>query len=390
MWYPSLETFQGLSEDKMVNLRQALADRIRDFMCAATEPGAQFTRWLDGAISTVPGVGGIGLPGADISLDLRGIVCPSPGGSPSGSGFNITYPPSTPILGQCDGVIYEGTFRYDRPDGINDRGGIPRVFGPIQAVQVRAGSNQRVVECICRGLASAPIQPSGTSVAIAGASNPEFAMITEFTVTRVDGLPDDCGGDTPQQPPTGNAPVTYDDPDGNPVEDEPWDFLPDFPFRLPNGNIIIPFGVFNGNLTLNADFNLSIDEVSFNFGGKGGQEACCPVPDDDGMPEDDPEDPPEPEDEKRLWGVKTVATFDTFPVQQTQIVAAGEPNLYVPDLGSVRFAVEVAGRRAWTMDQKIRTLSQFTPVNAPATAYAFSVVPRPGVSIQTIPIVVAV
>lgn len=366
----------------MASLREALSDRFRDFVCTASQPAADFAGWLDGAISTVSGLDSAGLPGFDINSEIRGLVCPSPGGASGGAGVGITYPPTTPVLGQCDGIVYVGIWRRRRADGFEQNAGIPPVFGPIGTV-IRDDSGPTVLARIqCRGAASGPIQPPGTLVTIASFSSAfEFAEVVSVTPQRQDGLPDDCGGNSPQQPPTGTAPVTYDDPDGNPVVDEPWDFLPDFPFRLPDGTLVIPFVAVNGNLTINANFNLSVDEVSFNFGGQGGQDACCPKPETDDMVEPDPDDPPEPVDEVRYWGVKTNVTFDTLPVQQTQIVEPGQPNLYVPDLGAIRFAIEVGGRRAWTADQKIRTVSQITPVNAPATAYAVSITPRPGISI---------
>lgn len=375
----------------MVSLQQALSDRFRDFVCTASQPAAEFAGWLDGAISTVSGLDSAGLPGFDINTEIRGLVCPSPGGASGGAGVGITYPPVTPILGQCDGVVYVGTWLRERADGFQQLAGIPPIFGPLEDI-IRDDSGPTVrARAVCRGAASGSLQPPGTLVTIATFSSAfEFASVVEINPVRQDGLPDDCGGNSPQQPPTGTAPVTYDDPDGNPVVDEPWDFLPDFPFRLPDGSLIIPFVAVNGNLTINAEFNVSIDEVKFTFGGKGGQDACCPKPEDEDMAEDSEGDPPPPVDETRLWGVKTVVTFDTLPVRQTQIVEPGQPNLYAPDLGAIRFAIEVGGRRAWTADQKIRTVSQFTPVNAPATAYDYSIIPRPGISIQDFPVVVEV
>lgn len=367
----------------MASLREALSDSVRNFMCSAASDADPFRDWFAGATSGIPGVGAIA-SGADTLGDrVSGLVCPGPGGGASGGGgAGATYPPREAPKGQCDGVVYRGTFRYERPDGLSQLVGIPPVYGPIEAIQPRPGSNGRIVECICRGGASGPLRPPGTSVSIASASNNEFAVVTEVNPVRQDGRPDDCGEVPPQQPPTGDDTITYDGPDGNPIPDVDVTFNPSFPIIGPGGILYMPIEVCFLAVCLDVNFNLSTGDIVFNFGGEPDASPCCPPAED--LPEDEgEEDPPPPEDDTRYVGVITTATLNGDYVAATQIGDGVGPDLYVPRIGVVRFAIAIGGRRSYTVDQSIKQLHQVTYVNAPSAAYAWSVLPDKGFDIQS-------
>ena len=361
----------------MPTLREAVSDAARSFFCAASSATNPFQEWLAGATSSVPGVGQYNRFADDFSDSVRGLVCPQP--APTGA---VNYPVPAPTPGQCDGVVYRGIFEYERDDGLVQQGGIPEIFGPVGDVVITLNPPGSNIGIRCRGRASQPIQPPGTVVGLLGSSGETYVRAEVVSLFRPDGQPDDCGDTPPQQPPTGSDEITYDGPDGVVVVDAPITIIPVFPIVGPGGVVVIPVEVCLSAFCLNLELNITTGDIVFNFGGQPESDNCCPPTSDDDPPPENDDDPPPPDQDVRYWGVKTICSFSLPAIDADEIGDGQGPNLYIPRLGVVRFAVEVGGGRAWTIDQPIKTVSQFTPVNAPAAAYAFTVLAEPGVTIE--------
>ncbi|MEO0739793.1 MAG: hypothetical protein AAFZ35_23630 [Cyanobacteria bacterium J06649_12] len=379
----------------MPTLFESATNAIQRFMCAATVDGSALVNWIDQAASGIGGGNLSGTPGARFGMAagmaFRGLVCPAPtGGQSGGAGAGVTYPPVNPILGQCDGVVYVGTWLRERADGFQQLAGIPPIFGPLEDI-IRDDSGSTVrARAVCRGAASGSLQPPGTLVTIASFSSAfEFESVVAINPVRQDGLPDDCGGDEPQQPPVGTDTIDYDDPDGNPVTDEPITFSPRFPVVLPGGALIIPITVTVAGLVFVANFNMGDLSIEFDFSeGEPGAESCCPPTDVPEVDDNPPESPPPPDSVLRYWGVLVRATV-AAGANINEVGDGDGLTTWLPDLGWVRFAIDVGGRRGWTEKVEIQTIPQMVPVNAPAVAYGFDVHARPGVTIETFPVIVA-
>lgn len=366
----------------MVSLRDAISNSVQNFMCSASADAAPFGDWLSGAVSNIPGVSAANRAGTAIADGVGALVCPGPsGGQSGGGGASVTYPSPDAQIGQCDGVQYRGIFDYTRSDGLVTNAGIPPVWGPTGAITVDPSPQGNRVLLACRGGGGGPIQPAGTIVTIATASNPEFGNPVITSLTRLDGQPDDCGEAASQQPPEGTDQIDYDGPDGQPITGAPITIKPRFPVIGPGGVFGLPIEVCLAVVCFDVNFNLSTGDITFNFGGNPGASPCCPPPKE--LPEEGGEDdPPPPEDDIRYSGVITKARLNGEATKITQIGDGIGPDLFLPKCGVIRFAIEIGGRRSWTRDQEIKQNDQVTFVNAPMAAYSWTILPYRGFDIS--------
>lgn len=372
----------------MATLREAVSDSVRDFMCVATAPAAELIGWLDGAISSVPGVGTVGLPGADISSAVRGLVCPGPGSAGGGGGAGATYPPAGNVPGQCELVPYLFQWEYTNASGTRVSQTLDSLYGPIGDFVLTTNSQGNTnVGIECRGVFGLGTEPPGYVRQLLG-NQPQSNIDPQIiSLVRRDGGVDDCGPLEPQQPPTGDDVIDYDGPDGTPIINVPITFSPTFPIVLPSGEVNIPIEVCLESFCLDVVFNLSTGDITFNFGGESGGANCCP-PVEEIEDEGNENDPDPPTDNQRIWGVKINAELPPSGGEYTEVNAGTGPSLFWPDLGFVRFAIEYGGLRGWTPKVAIQTLSTFVPVNAPTTAYAFDLYERPGVTLTAQAVIV--
>lgn len=360
--------------------REAVEQLAKNFTCAALKIEAPATEWLSNAISSIPG--SRSTPFSEQNREpyerARRAAC---GSGASGSGSPpVSFPPPPIPPGQCDAVLYRFSWEYTRTDGLVQAQTGFRYFGPLgEPFIVQSGGRDRVLIPTKGKFDSGPTPTVQDSQFLSAPLN-TVASTRIFDIVRVDGQPDDCGIPDGGIRPEGSGDLDYEDEDGNPIT-EPYDIVGGPPVFGPGGATVLPFELCLAAVCLDITFNLSTGDVNFNFGGQPGSSPCCPPIET--PPELPPEqgDPPPPSDDMRLWGIKVNCTVDDAVCPATQI-GVGGPVLYVPSLGVVRFAIEVGGSRAWTVDQPIKTLSQFVPVNAPATAYAYDLLPQPGVSIQ--------
>lgn len=367
-----------------VPLSEAIGNAVKNFTCSALQFNAEAQRYFARATSGIPGLGAYNEIAARGAEGFRNLICPRdpwPG---------VTYPPTPSDAKNCPvllkaTVIWNGELAFDTAPAVWEQGNVNNFAGPIQNVRV---ASQNVTGATIYRL----FVTYGDGVERFLTQKDYLRnRPVDYSISwaRVDGLADPCVEQTPQEPPTGTGNITYFDFDGTVIVNAPIVLAPSFPIINIDGSVHIPFTVEVGGIDFNVDFNLSDGSVGIGGAGQGGASNCCPpiLP----APQvDNPNDPPPPTDDSRILGIKTNITAIATAAKPTQVGDGTGPDIYLPRLGVVRFAVEVGGSRAWTADQPIKTLSQFTPVNAPAFAYDFTVLAEPGVTIEPLPIYIEV
>ena len=231
--------------------------------------------------------------------------------------------------GQCPGTLYN-FFAASQfpPQGPSPPFFVDNIIGPLSYVEFDTDT-QRFTQ-ILDGNGDPAVSASTTLMA-------EQPIIFVTDVTRVDGLPDDCGNPPAVGPPynqndfTVPTTVNFDDRDGAPQSLDV-----DIVYRPTNtndsGDFIVPFEVnFNDGSQLFGDFNLSVGDISVGGGnsdGDGvGNEAVELEENEDEVP-----------DGLVIVGARVSVTIDPNASTATEIFSSdGSPNLFVPRLGTIRF-----------------------------------------------------
>lgn len=320
-----------------------------------------------------------------------------------------SIPPSPFTGGQCD-TLYDVAYSLNLDD-VNTPGGSangfplnaiqPNVPGPIGGIQWRSlegGSTYQAV--ILHGEGETVVYTVSPN-AFENGLRIDYAIVTG--VNRVDGLPDDCGNPPPSigPPPEGgnqvDRDITYTDVNNIDITiPVTITFAPAF----VNGDLSlsIPFQINSDvdfSVNLAGALNLSTGDVdlsfspSFNVPGLGNGCEPKPVTDEDPPPIPDgvpqPEPPTNPDAvPARIIGV--IVTSDLDNVNATQIFQESNPDVFAPRLGNIAFYLDIAGKRAWTVDIPIRNLRQYVDCPYSQGAVAVSGTPAPGVSWTLTPI----
>lgn len=267
--------------------------------------------------------------------------------------------------------------------------------------------NRFQVNCFGDGGLSAPLAApvllDVTSSIYGTTRNPLFS-VTINSVTRVDGLADNCGNPPPVTiPPFNpgdnitNITTNYTDNYGNVVNLTVPVAIGYFHVDI-NGNFNIPFNVqVDPTLNITGNINLGDGGITFNFGGNGNGNKDLPDPRPDPQPGDkqpvgnppaQPPDtgnpkPPTP-DNKQEQNVIVGALVTTLDINNLGIGEVFQdpdnPQVFIPDLGLIHFRIDVAGASGWTSDIRIKNRQQYVP--CPELAGAIDVVgtPRLGVN----------
>lgn len=204
-------------------------------------------------------------------------------------------------------------------------------------------------------------------------SSDRFRDLRDVTYERLDGQPDDCGGEFDPRP-TYEGPVTYQDDNGNDVT-ENVRFNLDDPVGNPGGGLTIPFGWFAPELEINPNLNLDL-EPEVDFSPTPGCRPQLDLPELD-IPEGE-DDPPEPEDNRLLAGVIIATTVESPNAVGIVYGNSFPPKVYLPDMGTIVFAVKVGSTEAWTKPYPIQVLRQWEPVLGELFAYSFRIINRNG------------
>jgi len=273
-----------------------------------------------------------------------------------------TFGPSISVLG-FPGPIRGLVTRTENPTG-------PLCTPGGNAVYLRYGSN--------------PIQ----EIIVAGAGYGATASI--LSVAREDGQPDLCGDPPPvyPDPPPGydfGGDITYN------IDESTEITVPVIGIFAPiyvalDGSLRIPVTIdvggvdFSGEVTIAPEFNVEIKPTGVRPGpGK-------PDGDDDGQGGDDPVPVPEDEDDANpIIGVLVFSQLVNDP-NATGLDSEGGPNLLVPRIGSVQFAIKTGNSIGWTADQDVKNLESYVPCPAPQGAIAVRVTPLSGVTRTFVPV----
>lgn len=214
--------------------------------------------------------------------------------------------------------------------------------------------------------------------------------ITDVSFTtdlfRSDGGPNDCGNPPPDLPPVGD--ITYEGDITYNIDESTEITVPITGIFAPvyvdvDGRISAPIsfdlgGVsFTGKVNLAPTFNVELFPIEITGGGGGidDPDDFPPAP----APDDEPVNDPEPLEE-RIIGVivRSVIASDAVP---SGILATNIPNIYVPRLASVSFAIATNGATAWTPDIDVKNANCYIPCPAPQGAVDFGVSPQQGVTV---------
>lgn len=197
------------------------------------------------------------------------------------------------------------------------------------------------------------------------------------SVIRQDGQPDNCGSPPPDIPPyspiTINNNVTYIDSSSQQVT-ENYDFTVNAPVII-GGILIAPVTVAGNNFTV--ELGLTINGgVDFNFGNGGNTDTQTgSEPPINPIPE-----PPGNETENRIIAVLVTASVNQSDFTGTIIFQQGNPDIYVPRLGSVSFYVAAGPAAGWTSDIDVKNLRSYIRCPVPQGAINVAATPQPGVT----------
>lgn len=297
------------------------------------------------------------------------------------------YPPAGPTSedfpgGQCD-TLYRVT--ADVSFSLNGNPSnlpgftVASYIGPIQGVYLDKGNGDSLYIYV--------IQGDGTEKGFLNqnANNSGYSnqSIGNVSVTRIDGLADDCG-DGPTNRPV-PAPLPYDQPDGTPVEDPVIvETLP--PYMRPDGVTVWPVKITGPTYCIVTGFPSDGGEPTVGpVSGDPEASECCPA---EGSDMDSPmnDEPDPPESDRRIVGVKVVATSVSQDANVTQVDGNGGPVLAFPRLGSIVFGVEHAGQRAWLNPIDIQNKNCYIECPDDAGAIDVKSVPVTGVALNVNPI----
>lgn len=352
----------------MVSAIEAITGQVKNGLCFILGNVEDAARVLGNLVGTSAGIGGV-------AGGLGALVCDLPP-----EPLPVAPPPFNG--GQCQGVPYRVLFSYT-----NDQGNRNEIEQNIEGVVV--------------GVYTIPANFGGKSVGIerrnpdgsiqrffqAGVTDPNTNPAPSLSVLgRVDGLPDTCGDPDggPVPPPGPVSPelpdITYDiDGDTNITVPIAVIYAPVYVDL--DGSFKMPISINVGDIDLSGTINLAPEfgieiKPTINIGGPG-------TPDDPdiiGEPGGGPTEIPDSEDlESTIIGVLVYSDLTTDNGSSGVDFTNG-PDLYVPRLASVQFAVKTRDSIGWTSDQDVKNLECYVPCPAPQGAIAVRVSPMPGVS----------
>ena len=192
-----------------------------------------------------------------------------------------------------------------------------------------------------------------------------------ISLTRDDGLPDNCGSVVPAPPvpvpPTGTGDpvsITYNNDEGDTINLNGTVVFAPVVVNV-SGNLIVPFSLnlnANFNIPINGSINLTTGDINLDFGGNGQGNESSDCKDPTKLPPAEPEppdasDPPvappplNPEDpdapkRKLLRGVVCYVSGDS-----SRVTTVSQPNTtpyFAPRCGNVRFLLQVGNSVVWS------------------------------------------
>jgi len=202
---------------------------------------------------------------------------------------------------------------------------------------------------------------------------------------------DDCGDIAPVIGPPGDVIVEGDDITYNIDESTEITVPISFVFAPAyvdlDGSVTVPVNIdvggieFSGTVEIAPEFNLTIKPKGLNP-----SPGAPDDPDEIGEP-GEPSTPIDDEEEleSTIVGVLVYSDIDPDGLPSSILFPDG-PNIYVPRLASVQFAVKTQNSIGWTPDQDVKNLECYVPCPAPQGAIAVRVSPMPGVTSRFTPV----
>lgn len=220
-----------------------------------------------------------------------------------------------------------------------------------------------------------------------------------ITVSRQDGLPDNCGNlpvPVPTPTPgynTTTTNVTYTNNNNVDVT-----LSATFIFAKASlnvkGELNVPVRIDLGgvNLQIGGNINLNTGDVNLNFGnpnysrnGLPNPDCYEPDPSIPDVPDDIPDDvtiPPTNQSQPETTRVlrACIVTASVIPPDISLIFQDGNPTITAPNLGYVSFCISVNGKKSWTSDIPVKNARNFIPCPWDGGAIEVRGTPRQGVS----------
>lgn len=374
----------------MVTFADSLRDTIRGATCAYLDTNEAINHWIyeDSLFPVTP-------PTLVLIRSLQRWFCnrePSAATAPPFTGgqcsinyvVNITWSRDAFIAGSCTSVD-EGT-------------SVPFVLGPIIGLEVeQLGTYEQRLNIVHGpGGASrtAAYTYTGTSACPAN-----FSTYAITSVTPPSGVSDNCGNPSPDLTPDPypSGPLPYDVPYTD-VNGDDWNIPININFVGPtislDGSIQMNFGVsldLDFDTRFNGTVNLQTGDVNINFNGPNYSPGRDKRPDDyvpsDNLPDypptiPDPVDVPSPQNPDNSTSPiirACIVTVSENGFKTTLIPQDDNPDILVPDLGFVQFAIGTREAYAWTGHIKVNNFRQFIPCPWEGGALGVLGTPRPGV-----------
>lgn len=312
-------------------------------------------------------------------------------------------PPPTPdpIVpgGQCDGVQYRWQISFEWSGNSSDTNWIPATInnyslspnrGAFTPIEITGGSGNWGLRFFDKdGVVNVFSHTSGSPTG--------FRSIQWDTIFRVDGLPDDCGvvpaPVPPPDPPVVDTDITYVDADNNSVN------VPITLVYAPvtvnfNGQLNIPVRVYVDNEinpSFSADIDIGTGDINVNFGDQNYSPTITNPPsayDTSDIPPDIPPDIPddypipdplEPQDDTIRLLKGCIVTVTNIPPGLTEVFQEDNPNIFVPRLGNIQFAIRIGNTLSWTEEVFVKNRRQFIPCAWEGGAIDVKGTPIPGV-----------
>lgn len=285
--------------------------------------------------------------------------------------------------GQCP-VPYSVSISWTRelsvvqpPDGtlLDPRTATVTVAGAIEGLRV---NNQPNIAQLFLKHAGTETTIDSFGVTPAGDSRIINATIT--SVTRPDGLPDNCGN-PPVTPPvytpgsnSYTTNVTYNDNEGTEITIPVVIALGYATFNA-NAEVTIPVNLdfeLNPELNFNAEFNFNTGEVTPDIRNPSAPrppsctdpngfepDPTIPSPPPEIPDAESPDTPPDAPTERETIINACIVTVAAPGDNESVIFQDGNPDIYVPALGYVQFKIRVGSTSAWTGDIPVKCKRQF-------------------------------
>lgn len=359
----------------MVTFREEIENAVRAQACAVLS-GVEAASWYGSALD----FGNDENRFAEGVRGLRRSFC--------NNDDDVVDIPSPPFTGgQCAGASYSVSFTQTGTavgTPTSQTGAISGLTGPISNVfnkDIGSFPGNRRVYQVCVSHAG------GEKCGISNALDPGSQELEDIVVTRTDGLPDDCGSlpapIPPYSPTATTVNISYENINNIQVNEDV-----DIEIFAPQVNliggifapIVISGNTFQlvGTAQISPEFKLEISP-NINVGRGGGVDETLPNPSEP-VPEGN-------EDNGSRVIVGAIVTATSLELRKVgQISQAGNPDIFIPRLGSLSFYIAVDNGTAWTNDIDIKNLRCYIPCPVSSGAVDVAATSENGVQLDVQPV----